>query len=100
MPFETQSIDLITLPHILEFSEDPHEVLREVSRVLMPEGRVVVTCFNPMSLWGARQGLKRLGADPFLPNDSQSIGFVRIKDWLKLLGFDIIRGRFGCYCPP
>ncbi|KDP88835.1 SAM-dependent methyltransferase [Cupriavidus sp. SK-3] len=100
LPFETQSIDLITLPHILEFSEDPHEVLREVSRVLMPEGRVVVTCFNPMSLWGARQGLKRLGADPFLPNDSQSIGFVRIKDWLKLLGFDIIRGRFGCYCPP
>src|SRR5262249_12759595 len=73
---------------------------REVSRVLMPEGRVVVTCFNPVSLWGARQGLNRLGASPFLPSDAQTIGFVRIKDWLKLLGFDIIRGRFGCYCPP
>ncbi len=100
LPFDTQSIDLVTLPHVLEFSEDPHEVLREVARVLMPEGRVVVSCFNPMSLWGARQGLNRLGADPFLPTDAQSIGFVRIKDWLKLLGFDIIRGRFGCYCPP
>ncbi|SDO61743.1 Methyltransferase domain-containing protein [Ralstonia sp. 25mfcol4.1] len=100
LPFDTQSIDLVTLPHILEFSEDPHEVLREVSRVLMPEGRVVVTCFNPMSLWGARQGLNRLGATPFLPSDAQTIGFVRIKDWLKLLGFEIIRGRFGCYCPP
>jgi SAM-dependent methyltransferase len=66
LPFDTQSIDLLTLPHVLEFSEDPHEVLREVSRVLMPEGRVVVTCFNPMSLWGARQGLNRLGATPFL----------------------------------
>lgn len=100
LPFDTQSIDLVTLPHILEFSEDPHEVLREVSRVLMPEGRVVVTCFNPMSLWGARQGLNRLGATPFLPSDAQTVGFVRIKDWLKLLGFEIIRGRFGCYCPP
>jgi SAM-dependent methyltransferase len=67
LPFDTQSIDLVTLPHVLEFSEDPHEVLREVSRVLMPEGRVVVTCFNPMSLWGARQGLNRAGATPFLP---------------------------------
>ena len=100
LPFDTQSVDLVTLPHILEFAEDPHEVLREVSRVLMPEGRVVVTCFNPMSLWGARQGMNRLGATPFLPTDAQQIGFVRIKDWLKLLGFDIIRGRFGCYCPP
>jgi SAM-dependent methyltransferase len=100
LPFDTQSLDLITLPHVLEFSDDPHSVLREVSRVLMPEGRVVVSCFNPVSLWGARQGLNRLGAHPFLPADAQSIGFVRIKDWLKLLGFDIIRGRFGCYCPP
>lgn len=100
LPFETQSLDLVTLPHVLEFTEDPHEVLREVSRVLMPEGRVVVSCLNPMSLWGVRQGLNRLGAEPFLPTDAQSIGFVRIKDWLKLLGFDIIRGRFGCYCPP
>ncbi|MCY1233920.1 hypothetical protein D9M72_464830 [compost metagenome] len=44
--------------------------------------------------------MNRLGATPFLPTDAQQIGFVRIKDWLKLLGFDIIRGRFGCYCPP
>ena len=80
LPFDTQSIDLVTLPHVLEFSDDPHEVLREVSRVLMPEGRVVISCFNPMSLWGARQGLNRLGASPFLPKDAQSIGFVRIKD--------------------
>ncbi len=99
LPFDTQSIDLATLPHVLEFAEDPHEVLREVSRVLVPEARGN-DLLQPDEPVGARQGLNRVGATPFLPTDAQSIGFVRIKDWLKLLGFDIIRGRFGCYCPP
>ena len=54
LPFESQSLDMIVLPHVLEFSEDPHQLLREVERVLMPEGRVVITGFNPMSLWGRR----------------------------------------------
>ena len=91
--------DLVTLPHVLEFSEYPHEVLREVARVLMPEGRVVVTCFNPMSLWGpARPEPHRRRA---LPSDRRAVDRFRAhQDWLKLLGFDIIRGRFGCYCPP
>ena len=39
LPFATQSIDLMLLPHVLEFAEDPHQVLREVERVLIPEGR-------------------------------------------------------------
>ncbi|MCQ4062135.1 class I SAM-dependent methyltransferase, partial [Klebsiella pneumoniae] len=60
LPFESQSLDMIVLPHVLEFSEDPHQLLREVERVLMPEGRVVITGFNPMSLWGLRHAaLKR-----------------------------------------
>ena len=31
------------------------EALREVERVLVPEGRVVIFGLNPMSLWGLRQ---------------------------------------------
>ncbi len=100
LPFASQSIDLAALPHVLEFTDDPHEVLREVARVLMPEGRLVITGFNPLSLWGMRQGMRRLGTESFLPAQSQMIAFTRLKDWLKLLGFDIVRGRFGCYCPP
>ncbi|MBX3754189.1 MAG: methyltransferase domain-containing protein [Ralstonia sp.] len=100
LPFASQSIDLVALPHVLEFTDDPHEVLREVARVLMPEGRLVITGFNPLSLWGMRQGMRRLGTESFLPAQSQMIAFTRLKDWLKLLGFDIVRGRFGCYCPP
>ncbi|HVL10810.1 MAG TPA: methyltransferase domain-containing protein [Burkholderiaceae bacterium] len=100
LPFAAQSVDLVAMPHVLEFSNDAHEVLREVSRILMPEGQVVLTGFNPYSLWGMRQGMRRLGARPFMPRDGQFIGFQRLKDWLKLLGFEIIRGRFGCYAPP
>lgn len=99
LPFATHSIDLVVMPHILEFARDPHQVLREVERVLVPEGRVVITGFNPASLWGMRQFMTRLGASPFLPREGRFIALPRVKDWLKLLSFDLSRGRFGCYAP-
>ncbi|HET7774411.1 MAG TPA: methyltransferase domain-containing protein [Burkholderiaceae bacterium] len=98
LPFPAQSLDLIVLAHVLEFAADPHQVLREVERVLVPEGRVVVLGFNPLSLWGARQRLMRpLG--PYLPREGQFISPPRLKDWFKLLGMDAPRSRFGCYVP-
>jgi SAM-dependent methyltransferase len=99
LPFASASIDLVVLPHVLEFADEPHQVLREVDRVLVPEGQVVITGFNPGSLWGLRQSAARLGAAPFLPRTGQFIALPRIKDWLKLLSFDVHRGRFGCYAP-
>jgi len=99
LPFATHSIDLVVMPHILEFAHDPHQVLREVERVLVPEGHVVITGFNPASLWGARQFTSRLGATPFLPREGHFISLSRVKDWLKLLSFEFTRGRFGCYAP-
>jgi SAM-dependent methyltransferase len=100
LPFASQSIDLVVMPHILEFAQEPHQVLREVDRVLVPEGHVIITGFNPASLWGLRQALARTGgARPYLPRDGQFISLPRIKDWLKLLSFEANRGRFGCYAP-
>src|SRR5207253_2492533 len=100
LPFATQSIDLVVMPHILEFAQEPHQVLREVDRVLVPEGQVIITGFNPASLWGLRQALARTGGTrPYLPRDGQFISLPRIKDWLKLLSFEANRGRFGCYAP-
>ncbi|MGI9026099.1 MAG: class I SAM-dependent methyltransferase [Burkholderiaceae bacterium] len=100
LPFASQSIDLLVLPHALEFAEDPHRVLREVERVLMPEGQVVISGFNPVSLWGARQMIGRTFNAPFLPREGQFLALPRLKDWLKLLGFEVNRGHFGCYRPP
>jgi SAM-dependent methyltransferase len=99
LPFAAQSLDLVVLPHVLEFAEEPHQVLREVERVLVPDGQVVITGFNPASLWGLRQFCTRVGAHPFLPASGQFIALPRIKDWLKLLSFETQRGRFGCYSP-
>ena len=99
LPFETQSIDLVVMPHVLEFAQEPHQVLREVDRVLVPEGHVVITGFNPASLWGLRRYLSRLGMAPYLPHAGQLISLGRAKDWLKLLSFEANRGRFGCYAP-
>jgi SAM-dependent methyltransferase len=100
LPFAAQSLDLVVLPHVLEFADDPHRVLREVDRVLRPEGQVLVSGFNPVSLWGARQLAGRPLSRPFLPEEGQFIGVPRLRDWFKLLGFDEQRGRFGCYRPP
>jgi SAM-dependent methyltransferase len=99
LPFASHSIDLVVLPHILEFADEPHQVLREVDRVLVPEGQVVISGFNPASIWGMRQWMTRLGATPYLPREGQFIGLPRLKDWLKLLSFEVNRGRFGCYAP-
>jgi len=100
LPFEAQSVDLIVMPHTLEFTHDPHRLLREAERVLMPEGRLLIVGFNSLSLWGARQSAGRLTGRPFMPARQDLIAFLRLKDWIKLLGFELERGRFGCYRPP
>ncbi len=104
LPFPAASLDLVVLPHTLELSLDPHATLREVERVLVPEGRVVISGFNPASLWGLRQQrsrwCRRLGfGEPFLPDEAESIGHWRLRDWLRLLSFEVESARFGCYRP-
>jgi len=108
LPLPDSSIDLVVLPHSLELARDPHQTLREVERVLVPEGRVVIAGFNPTSLWGLRQRLGQarrgigFGRDKglFLPRAGDFIGYWRARDWLRLLGFEVQAGRFGCWRPP
>ncbi|TFZ09012.1 methyltransferase domain-containing protein [Ramlibacter humi] len=104
LPFEANSMDLVVLPHSLELNADPHATLREVERVLMPEGKVVVCCLNPASLWGLRQRrahlYRRLGfGQLFLPDAGEFIGYRRLRDWLRLLNFEVETGSFGCWRP-
>src|SRR3981081_1120128 len=64
LPLASQSVDLVALPHVLEFHHNPHDVLREVERVLMPEGHLVISGFNPASLWRLKQMLSFEKKDP------------------------------------
>lgn len=104
LPFPARSLDLVVLPHALELSADPYTTLREVERVLVPEGRVVISGLNPVSLWGFRKRrahlYHRLGlGELFLPEVGDLIGYWRLRDWLQLLGFEVEVRQFGCYRP-
>jgi len=102
LPIAGQSVDLAALPHLLESVADPHLALREVERVLIPEGQVVISGFNTASLWRARQALMSEGRRRALgaPWDGRFIGLLRLREWLRLLGFELNGGRFGRYAPP
>jgi len=98
LPLAAQSVDLLVLPHVLEFHPNPHDVLREAERVLMPEGQVVISGFNTLSLWRLRQLTTRRAAGA--PWDARFIGLLRLREWLRVLGFELNGGKFGCYAPP
>ncbi len=108
LPFPAASIDLLVLPHALELSRDPHQTLREAERVLVPEGRLLIAGLNPASLWGLRQraghlrrGLGLARREPsYLPEAGDFLGYWRLRDWLRLLSFEVEAGRFGCWRPP
>src|SRR4029079_10049253 len=83
LPIASNCADLVVLPHVVEFSEDPHQILREVARVLVPEGRVVVACFNPWSLWGFRRFFRGNG---HYPRSGRFINLPPLKDSCARLG--------------
>ena len=102
LPLPASSLDLLLLPHSLDFSDLPQQTLREAERVLVPEGYVVLTGVNPLSLWGFRRSLQRKSNCSNQQNlwSGQSFGVLRIKDWLNLLGFEIVSTHFSCYRIP
>jgi SAM-dependent methyltransferase len=97
LPIASNSADLVVLPHVLEFSDDPHQILREVARVLLPEAHVMIACFNPWSLWGFR---RLFGRKANYPWNGRFINLPRLKDWCALLGLEISAGGMSCYVPP
>ncbi len=98
LPVASDSIDVVVLPHVLEFEANPHQVLRESERILIGEGHVVIMSFNPWSLWGLWRLLLAWRARP--PWQGHYIGLTRIKDWLKLLDFEVINIEHFYFRPP
>lgn len=98
LPLATDSIDAIFLPHTLDFWSEPQAVLREVERVLIPEGRVIVMGFNAISAWGL-WSLVRRGSDQ-VPWCGHFRAAYQIEDWLSVLGFDIEQREHLMFRPP
>jgi SAM-dependent methyltransferase len=104
LPFPEASLDLVVMPHSLELSRDPHASLREAARVLVPEGRLVICGFNPASLWGWKQQrehfYRRFGfGQLYLPEAGEFLGYWRLRDWLRLLSFEVESSNFGLWQP-
>ena len=97
LPFKSNSLDTLLLNHVLEFSSDPHQVLREAERILVGDGTMIICCFNPWSLWGVRRVLPCKKSAPW---NGHFFGKSRIKDWLSLLNFDVIACERLMFRPP
>ncbi|MBK1646260.1 SAM-dependent methyltransferase [Thiocapsa imhoffii] len=98
LPLATDAIDAILLPHTLDYAPEPQVVLREVERVLIPEGRVIILGFNALSAWGLVALLRRrAGRMPWCGRFSTA---YRIAGALSLLGFDIERREHIMFRPP
>lgn len=100
LPFAEMSLDVLLLPHRLEFSERPHQTLREAARVLVHDGHLLISGFNPMSAWGATARLKKISKSPNYPWSGRFISLVRLKDWLTILGFEVVSVQMTCFVPP
>ena len=100
LPFRSDSIDAIFLPHTLELVEDPYAVLREAERVLCAEGCLMICGFNPFSGWGIRRAFARsIGRPAFPPQAERLLSERRLRDWVALLGFDVdsVYGYLGLF---
>ncbi|HBG29890.1 class I SAM-dependent methyltransferase [Candidatus Macondimonas diazotrophica] len=98
LPIATESVDVVVLSHLLEQVPHPHPLLREIDRVLIGEGRLVVVGFNPYSSWGLRVRLSRSGR--VVPRTRRLISEHRVRDWLSLLGYDVTDVRYGLHRLP
>jgi len=98
LPIATDSVDVVLLPHTLDFSADPHQVLREAERILIAEGRLIILGFNPVSLWGLWRIFRyRKGRVPWC---GRFLSPGRVYDWLRLMGFEIEVTRSLMFRPP
>jgi SAM-dependent methyltransferase len=97
LPIATNSVEAVLLPHTMEHAPRPHELLREVDRVLVGEGNVVICAFNPWGPWGLRHFVAR---HAFPPHAGRMMSESRTRDWLSLLGFEVVAARRYLFAPP
>jgi len=97
LPIATGSIDLVLLPHCLEFTDKPRKLLNDACRIVKPEGLIVIYCFNPYSIWGIKKWLTKNKGIPWAAN---FIYPYKIKNWLRLADFALEQEKSMMFIPP
>lgn len=95
LPLQSQALDAVLLHHALDFSDDPHQVLREAARVLRPGGHLLILGFNPLSFWGVCRWRRREQA----PWNARALSHHRLHDWLRLLELTELKSETAFYLP-
>ena len=91
LPFAEKSVDACLLAHTLNWCSDPHRLLREADRVLIDDGWLIISSYNPISVLGVGKLVPFLRKRP--PFNSRMFTSVRILDWLSLLNFEVMYRR-------
>jgi len=100
LPLPSDVVDVAILHHVLDFSEYPHEALKEAARVVQPSGHLLVVGFNPWSLFGICRLLRSFGRRNGGVWQSRCLSVSRVVDWLKFVGFQAEKIIYGGYRPP
>ena len=87
LPFKSESVDMIILPHLLDFDRQKHQVLREVERILKPEGKLIILGFNPWNIYINLQYIRRREKNSLW--HPSLVSRTKIADWLSLLNFEV-----------
>ncbi len=99
LPIEPESIDVAIVHHALDFSTHPHQLLREVSKTIIPHGYLIIVGFNPFSWLGLIKPFARLlCCNPIWRR--HSLRKSRIEDWLRLLDFEVLKAHHGFFRLP
>ena len=99
LPIESEAVDVVLLHHVLEYSEHPHELLKEASRIALPSGHIIIVGFNPFSFLGLWSLIGRLRNKNAVWKNHM-LSTKRLADWLTLMDFSVQAINFGAYLPP
>ena len=94
LPLPSDTIDIVLLHHVLDFSPHPHKDLIEAARLVTAGGHIVIIGFNPLSLFGLYKWLGVLWSSKAIWRHN-SLRRGRVVDWLQLLGFQVSHGPLG-----
>ncbi|MCP4791346.1 MAG: class I SAM-dependent methyltransferase [Gammaproteobacteria bacterium] len=97
LPLANDSVQALVIQHVFDISQDPHDILREAARVVMPGGRMIICGFNPYSSWGLWRSLRwQIGC----PWRYRFLSSHRLQDWLSLLNFNVVECSRSFYRLP